>query len=241
MKLMNKSFYKKSRISKKSAYAAGFTRVEVAIVIGIFGLLTVAAIQYAMPLFTRAREIETMEKMARIERAVAAYAVKNMRVPCPAVPNRGTTNPPYGFERGSGANGDQIGSCAGAANATGLVPFATLGLSEDDVIDGYPVKKGEVVLFSVLGLHTNPKLWDEPLRFKPERFLENSEATRKYFHPFGAGPRMCIGNHFAMMEITIVLAKMVAHFDFKLVQGQQIEAQPLVTLKPKYGIQLEIQ
>ena len=113
--------------------------------------------------------------------------------------------------------------------------------TEDDVIDGYPVKKGEVVLFSVLGLHTNPKLWDEPLRFKPERFLENSEATRKYFHPFGAGPRMCIGNHFAMMEITIVLAKMVAHFDFKLVQGQQIEAQPLVTLKPKYGIQLEIQ
>lgn len=115
----------------------GFTLIEIAIVIGIFGLLTVAAIQFAMPFFTRAREIETFEKIKRIERAVSAYALKNMRIPCPAVPNQTAANPPYGFERGSGAAGDQIGACAGAANAIGMVPFKTLGLSEDDVIDAW--------------------------------------------------------------------------------------------------------
>ena len=74
--------------------------------------------------------------------------------------------------------------------------------------------------------------------FIPERFLAPNEAIRKYYHPFGAGPRMCIGNHFALMEITLILAKMVHNFDFKLVPNQKIEAQPMITLKPKYGIQL---
>jgi cytochrome P450 len=111
---------------------------------------------------------------------------------------------------------------------------------DDDIIDGEPIHKGEVILFSIKGMHTDPSLWENPLQFRPERFLEENEATRKYFHPFGAGPRMCIGNHFAMMEITIVLAKLVAAFDFKIVPGQQIVPQPLVTLKPKNGIQLEI-
>jgi cytochrome P450 len=111
--------------------------------------------------------------------------------------------------------------------------------AEDDEIDGYQVRKGEVVLFSIIGLHTHEQLWEKPHQFKPERFLENSEAVRKYFHPFGAGPRMCIGNHFAMMEITLVLAKVCAALDFNLIKNQIIEAQPLITLKPKYGIQLE--
>lgn len=111
---------------------------------------------------------------------------------------------------------------------------------EEDEIDGVTVHKGEVVLFSIKGLHTDPSLWKQPRQYIPERFLEDNEVTRKYFHPFGAGPRMCIGNHFAMMETTIVLAKLAAAFDFKLVPGQEIVPQPLVTLKPKNGIQLEI-
>jgi len=109
---------------------------------------------------------------------------------------------------------------------------------EDDVIDDITIKKNESVLISLIGMHKNPEVWEDADGFRPERFLTPSEATRKHFHPFGAGPRMCIGNHFAMMEITIILAKIVATLDFKLVPGQKIEAQPLITLKPKYGIKL---
>jgi cytochrome P450 len=78
------------------------------------------------------------------------------------------------------------------------------------------------------------------MKFNPDRFLEDTVATRHYFQPFGSGPRMCIGNHFAMLEITVVLAKIVAKMNFKLVTNQRVVPQPLITLKPKYGIQLEI-
>lgn len=78
--------------------------------------------------------------------------------------------------------------------------------------------------------------------FDPERFGENGdkEAIRKAYYPFGGGPRMCIGNNFALWEITLVLAMMMYHFDFEYVENQKIEFQPLVTLKPKYGIQLNL-
>lgn len=116
--------------------------------------------------------------------------------------------------------------------------FISRSCVSDDQIDDVEIKKGEVVIISVYGMHRHPELWDEADVFKPERFLENNEATRKYYHPFGAGPRMCIGNNFAMMEITLILAKMIYHFDFKLYPYQKIDVEPLVTLKPKYGIKL---
>jgi cytochrome P450 len=110
---------------------------------------------------------------------------------------------------------------------------------EDDEIDGVQINKGDVILMSIYGLHRNPKLWPQPLSFRPERFLETTEATKHYHIPFGAGPRMCIGNHFAMMEITLILAKVALNLDLEWVIGQKIEMQPLVTLKPKHGILLE--
>lgn len=109
---------------------------------------------------------------------------------------------------------------------------------EDDVIEGVPIEKKTGVLISIIAMHKHPDLWENPLEFLPERFLTPNEATKKYYHPFGAGPRMCIGNHFALMEITLILAKMIHYFDFKLVPNQKIVAQPMITLKPKYGIQL---
>jgi cytochrome P450 len=110
---------------------------------------------------------------------------------------------------------------------------------EDDEIDGVKINKGDVILMSIYGLHRNPKHWPQPLSFRPERFLETTEATKHYHIPFGAGPRMCIGNHFAMMEITLILAKVALNLDLEWVIGQKIEMQPLVTLKPKHGILLE--
>lgn len=116
--------------------------------------------------------------------------------------------------------------------------FISRECNEDDQIEDIQIKKGEAIVVSVIAMHKHPELWDNPLQFKPERFLTPNEATRKYYHPFGAGPRMCIGNNFALMEITLILAKMVHAMDFKLVPGQKIVAQPLITLKPKHGIKL---
>ena len=58
--------------------------------------------------------------------------------------------------------------------------------------------------------------------------------------PFGAGPRMCIGNHFAMMEMQLILAMLVQRFDFELLDNAPVIPQPLVTLSPKGGIRMRV-
>lgn len=113
---------------------------------------------------------------------------------------------------------------------------------EKDEIDGLEIPKDIMTLISVYHLHRNPKYWKQPNNFVPERFLVKAHplANNDAYFPFGAGPRMCIGFYFALMEITVVLANLFYHFDLKLVENQTIEFEPLVTLKPKNGIQVEI-
>lgn len=114
--------------------------------------------------------------------------------------------------------------------------FVTRSCISDDRINDTEIKENDNIIFSIIGMHRHPGLWKAPDTFVPERFLSPDDSVKKYFHPFGAGPRMCIGNHFAMMEITIILAKLVAHFNFKPANQQPVEIEPLITLKPKNGI-----
>ncbi len=113
---------------------------------------------------------------------------------------------------------------------------------EIDDVNGVEIPKEIMTLISVYHLHRNPNEWQQPNNFIPERFLDKQHplANVNAYFPFGAGPRMCIGFYFALMEITIVLANLFYHFDIKLVEQQEIEFEPLVTLKPKNGIQVEI-
>jgi len=80
----------------------------------------------------------------------------------------------------------------------------------------------------------------EPDKFDPNRFLPEQAAERhRYaYFPFGGGPRICIGNHMAMLEGPMVLAALASRFRFTLVEGQRIEADPTFTLRPKYGVQV---
>jgi cytochrome P450 len=111
-----------------------------------------------------------------------------------------------------------------------------------DEVKGLEIPADTVTLMSTYFLHRNPKYWQQANEFIPERFegknnaLFNSEA----YYPFGGGPRMCIGFYFATMEITIVLAQLLFHFDFELVETHKVEFEPLVTLKPKYGLKLRM-
>ncbi len=113
---------------------------------------------------------------------------------------------------------------------------------EDVEVGGYTVKKGEMVQVSVYGLHYQEKYFPNPDTFDPNRFTpENEKQIPRYAYlPFGAGPRVCIGNQFAMMEARLILATMVQQFDLGLIPGQTVIPEVLLTLRPKNGIQMRV-
>ncbi len=113
---------------------------------------------------------------------------------------------------------------------------------EEDRILGHPIPPKSIILIAIYALHRDPQHWEEPDAFRPERFAAEQlkERPRLAYMPFGAGPRMCIGNHFAMMEMQLLLAMLVRRFDFELVEGHPVEPEPLITLKPKHGLLMRV-
>ena len=114
----------------------------------------------------------------------------------------------------------------------------------DDVIDGYRIPAGAVVLLSPHAMHQNPAFWDEPRRFDPDRFTpERSEArTRFAYLSFGAGPRQCIGMQLAMMEMQMVLALLLPRFRARLAPGHPPVRPRLETsVKPHPGLRMTIE
>ena len=106
----------------------------------------------------------------------------------------------------------------------------------DVEIDGYQVPKGSVVLLAPYTLHRREEYFPEPEQFDPERFTPEREKQlpRYAFMPFGAGPRICIGLYFAMMEGHLLLATIAQRASFSLVPGQTIEPDPVhhLALRP---------
>lgn len=96
-------------------------------------------------------------------------------------------------------------------------PIANRLASEDDVVDGYRVRRGQLVIYSPWVTHRRGDLWPDPLTFDPLRFTPENEAARHRLAwiPFGHGPRGCIGQRFAMLESVAVLANIVANFSIE--------------------------
>lgn len=110
----------------------------------------------------------------------------------------------------------------------------------DDEYKGFSFPKDTIVFLFYYGLHRDAQHWEDPLSFVPHRFLHDSaakEKTRAYY-PFGAGPRLCIGNSFAMAEMTVFLQAFVQLFNI-LPTREEPRIRPLVTLRPD-GILLQI-
>ncbi|MGO4772105.1 cytochrome P450 [Flavobacterium sp. W22_SRS_FK3] len=102
----------------------------------------------------------------------------------------------------------------------------------DDTIGQFYIKKGTLIGVSFYELHRNPKYWENPNEFNPERFLgEQKKHSMQYFYPFGAGPRMCIGTGFAIYEMCLTLSYIVKKYVIKS-SKTEIEFNPLITLKP---------
>jgi len=104
----------------------------------------------------------------------------------------------------------------------------------------YTLPAGTVVLVSQYLLHRDPRFWDAPDRFRPERWLEKEAGPvashRHAYFPFGGGPRMCIGEQFAWTEGVLVLATIARRWRFDAPPGRHVALQPIVTLRPKGGL-----
>jgi cytochrome P450 len=105
----------------------------------------------------------------------------------------------------------------------------------DDVLDGYHVPAGSLVCLSQWVLHRDPRHWADPLRFDPHRFLGGALTPHAYL-PFGGGDRICIGQHFALIEATLTLAMVLQRFRMRLAPDAVVEPEALVTLRPRYGM-----
>ena len=110
--------------------------------------------------------------------------------------------------------------------------------AEDDEIGGFHIPAKSVVVLSPYVTHRHPAFWDNPEGFDPERFTPERSAERPRFayFPFGGGPRLCIGNTFAMTEVQLVLATVAQRFRLDLVPGHRVVPEPLITLRPRGGV-----
>lgn len=107
----------------------------------------------------------------------------------------------------------------------------------DCVLGGYPVPRGMTIMMSQWVVHRDPRLWDRADEFLPDRWVDGLQGLPKYaYFPFGGGPRLCIGNTFAMMETVLVLAAMAQRYRFTLVEGHPVIPYPTFTLRPQKGI-----
>ena len=113
---------------------------------------------------------------------------------------------------------------------------------EDVTIGGYDVPQGSLVSVITYALHRDPRFFADPETFRPERFASGWEERipRYAYLPFGGGPRVCIGNGFAMTEARLILATVAQRYQLSLEPGQQIVPMQLVTVRPKYGIRMRL-
>ncbi|GHF31128.1 cytochrome P450 [Kitasatospora xanthocidica] len=105
----------------------------------------------------------------------------------------------------------------------------------EDTVGGYHVEPGTLVCVSQWVLHRHPDYWDAPDAYRPDRF-DGADLPSHLYLPFGGGDRICVGQHFAMLEAVLVLATLLQSVRLELVEGFPVEPEALVTLRPKHGM-----
>jgi cytochrome P450 len=151
---------------------------------------------------------------------------------------------------------DAVGDTPGVADLPGLElclrafkealrlypPVYVFGRDSKDpvTIGGYDLPVPTNAMTSPWVLHHSARFWPDPERFDPDRFLPEREAARHRYSylPFGAGPRICLGNHFAYMEAQLALAVLLRRYHFELLGDE--EPEPSATLRPKHGVRVRV-
>ncbi|WP_172838197.1 cytochrome P450 [Terriglobus roseus] len=110
----------------------------------------------------------------------------------------------------------------------------------DDRVGDTVIPAGSTVIVYVYGAHHASAHWQKPEEFDAERFVKGSDKLRTPFtyFPFGGGPRGCIGLHYAMLQILMILKELLTKYDFEVPPGQTIEPRAMVILRPKHGIRM---
>jgi cytochrome P450 len=122
------------------------------------------------------------------------------------------------------------------------VPVISRQAVADARLGDHRVKAGTSIVIPIYVIHRHVKRWEDPDRFDPARFAPEKEAKlpRYQYLPFGAGPRICIGSAFAMIEATAILATLLQHARFAAVEGHEPYPVARVTLQPRGGIPLAV-
>jgi cytochrome P450 len=114
---------------------------------------------------------------------------------------------------------------------------------EDHEIAGYPVTKGMGVAMAQWVVHRDRRWYDAPEEFRPERWEDDlmKRLPRFAYFPFGGGPRQCIGNTFAVMEATLILATIACKFRLRLVANHSVAPLASITLRPRHGVRVMVE
>jgi cytochrome P450 len=114
---------------------------------------------------------------------------------------------------------------------------------DDYKVGEYILPSKSVIFFSQYLIQRDPRFYDAPDLFIPERWTKDNENSRPQYayFPFGGGPRRCIGEQFAWMEGILLLATLVKRWKMNLAPGQRVEMNPLITLRPKFGLKMIIE
>ncbi len=113
--------------------------------------------------------------------------------------------------------------------------------TEDHELNGYHIPKRSLILMSQYVIHHDPRFWENPEAFQPERWEKQSvkEAGQKFIYfPFGGGVRRCIGESFAWTEAILLLAILAQRWKLRIVPEQKFGLSPMITLRPKYGMRM---
>ncbi len=107
-------------------------------------------------------------------------------------------------------------------------------------LGGYTIPAGTTIFMSQWVMHHDGRFYDRPEQFEPDRWASKSiqSLPKMAYFPFGAGPRVCIGNAFAMMESVLLLATIARQWSLEPVVDHPIRLSPVLTLRPRYGIKV---
>ena len=105
--------------------------------------------------------------------------------------------------------------------------------TEEDQLGEHTIPKDTMILLAIYELHRDANFWDAPEDFRPERFdPKNKKDLSNYYYPFGAGPRMCVGNNFAIYEMVLTVAEILKKYELHTIL-EEVEINPLISLRPK--------
>lgn len=121
-------------------------------------------------------------------------------------------------------------------------PLVARLVLRDTEINGYPILAGSTIFVSFYHIHHHPDFWIKPEQFWPERFAAREESVkhRCAYLPFGVGPRFCLGNHFALLEMSLLLAQIAQRYTLKLVPNYLVEREVTMTMRPCHGLPMRL-